>query len=85
MKDAQQQIIEEQNRRILQLLIERDRWKAKAEEKIALRREIESVLGIQTGDTNDEALMKGVKALRQMVRLNKALSAYEARVKGGIT
>ena len=109
MKDEQQEIIDEKNRRILQLLIERDQWRAKAEEKIALRREIDAVLEIETGDTNDEALAKGMKALRRVVRLDdpvvaglvvackrgfniaelpcdeqfiqKALSAYEARVK----
>ena len=55
MKDAQQEIIEEQNSRILQLLIECEKWKAIAEQKIAIRREIEAALGIETGDTNDEA------------------------------
>lgn len=78
MKDAQQEIIEEQNRRIIQLLIERDLWQAKAEEKIALRREIETALGIETVDTNDEALAKGVKALRQRDRLDQQLTAHKA-------
>lgn len=62
--------LEDQQARIGRLILERDRWQEKAEEKIALRREIETALGIETGDTNDEALAKGLKALRHMVHLD---------------
>jgi len=52
--------------RNISLIIERDRWKAKAEEKIALRREIEHLLGVDSSMTSDEALQAGLEAIHKL-------------------
>ena len=74
---------EADRQRILSLILERDRWRDKAEEKIALRREIEAALGIKTGQTNDESLMAGVNAIRalkaEVSRLQALLKAKSKR------
>ena len=64
---------EEDRKRILQLLIERDRYKFEAEQKWAMRRELEELLGIDNGAPGDEQFQKGLKKLKELVAENKKL------------
>ncbi len=52
--------------KILSLIFERDRWKERAEQKIALRREIQAELGISTQCSDEDALNKGLEAIRKL-------------------
>lgn len=81
---------DEARERNLQLIIERERWKVKAEEKISLRKEIEEILGVQSNQASDEQLMAGVDALRklkqeldeareELSRLSKTLAANQSK------
>jgi hypothetical protein len=65
--------VEEDRKRILSLLIERDRYKFEAEQKWAMRRELEELLGIDNGAPGDEQFKKGLKALKELVAENKKL------------
>lgn len=47
-------------------IVERERWKMQAEEKWAMRRELEEILGVQDGAPCDEQFAKGLEALRQL-------------------
>ncbi len=55
----------EADRRILQLILERDDWRERANQKFAMRKELEEILGV--GDTYDETEFKNtVKFLKSM-------------------
>lgn len=64
--DAQENEIADHKAKVLSLIMECAKWRHLAEEKIALRREIEEALGIKTGSTNDEALAQGINAIRDL-------------------
>lgn len=62
--------------RILQLIIERDRWRMAAEEKVGLRREVEELLGMPANQPcSDENFREGVMRLRDVMAENRALRA----------
>lgn len=58
--------IEDSRLRNISLILERDRWKAKAEEKIAIRREIEHLLGVDAEMTNSESLQAGLESIHKL-------------------
>jgi seryl-tRNA synthetase len=64
---------EEDRKRIFDLLMERDRYKFQAEQKWAMRRELEELLGIDPGAPGDEQFKKGLKKLKELVAENKKL------------
>ena len=64
---------EEDRKRIHGLLMERDRYKFQAEQKWAMRRELEELLGIDPGAPGDEQFKKGLKRLKELVAENKKL------------
>ena len=49
------------------LVEERDRYRFQAEQKMALRREIEALLGLPSAPASDEQLKAGFEALRAVV------------------
>jgi len=49
-------------------ILERERWKMRAEEKWAMRRELEELLGVESSSPCDEQFYKGINALRQLIR-----------------
>jgi hypothetical protein len=55
------------NQRVRELILDRDRWRTHAEQKIALRREVEELLGIPQGPACDEQFQAGVEALRKVM------------------
>jgi hypothetical protein len=59
---------DESRNRAIAVILERDRWKMLAEEKVAMRRELEELLGVAEGPTCDEQFFKGLYALRQLIR-----------------
>jgi hypothetical protein len=64
---------EEDRKRIFNLLMERDRYKFQAEQKWAMRRELEELLGIDNAAPGDEQFKKGLKRLKELVAENKKL------------
>ena len=56
-----------------QTIIEKDRWQAMAEQKWGLRREVESLLGVESGECSDAQFAKGVDQLRKVIAENAAL------------
>jgi hypothetical protein len=65
--------LDESRQRNIALILERDMWRAKAEEKIALRRELEALLGMDSMPASDEQFQKGIQCLRSIIEENKAL------------
>jgi len=51
----------------IRIIIERERWRVKAEEKWALRRELEEVLGVESAPASDEQFQKGLNRLREIL------------------
>lgn len=47
-------------------IADRERWRMRFEEKWAMRREIEEILGVASGEACDEQFAKGISALRQL-------------------
>lgn len=83
-RDRTKEIIDEDHQRILALIHERDTYKARAEERRALRVEIEQALGMESkpGDTSDDALKQGlatIAALRAALARVTAERDEEAR------
>lgn len=65
----------------IQLILERERWKAKAEEKIALRCEVEALLGMESKEAGEEQFQKGLKRLRSIIEENKLLIQLMDKIK----
>lgn len=75
---------DESRNRAIAVILERDRWKMRAEEKAAMRRELEELLGVAEGPTCDEQFFKGLSALRQLIQeRDEALTTakYQERLK----
>ena len=58
-----------------QTIIEKDRWRAMAEEKWGLRREVEELLGVSEGECSDAQFARGVDRLRKVIAENAANTA----------
>lgn len=59
---------DEARKSMMEAILERERWKMRAEEKWAMRRELEELLGVESSSPCDEQFSKGIKALRQLIR-----------------
>lgn len=57
----------------IQLILERDRYKTKADERIALRREVELLLGMESKEASEEQFVKGLNRLRKTIQENAQL------------
>jgi DNA repair ATPase RecN len=69
--EAQENEIAEYKAKTLKLIIERDRYQARAEEQYYLRREISAALNIEPGDGDDKALEKALKTIRELQKAAK--------------
>jgi hypothetical protein len=77
---------DEARKRMMASILERERWKMRAEEKWAMRRELEELLGVESSSPCDEQFFKGIEALRQFIserdeankELHKQLVKYGA-------
>jgi hypothetical protein len=49
-------------------LSERDSWRMRAEQKYAMRRELEELLGVDRNDASDEQFQKGLDAIKNIIR-----------------
>lgn len=49
-------------------LSERDSWRMRAEQKYAMRRELEELLGVDQKDASDDQFKKGLDAIKNMIR-----------------
>jgi hypothetical protein len=49
-------------------LSERDSWRMQAEQKYAMRRELEELLGVDQKDASDEQFQKGLDAIKNIIR-----------------
>jgi hypothetical protein len=58
----------EARKSMMEAIVERERWKMLAEEKWAMRREIEELLGVESSSPSDEQFSNGIEALRQLIR-----------------
>jgi len=47
---------------------ERDSWRMRAEQKYAMRRELEELLGVDRNDASDEQFQKGLDAIKNIIR-----------------
>lgn len=47
---------------------ERDSWKMQADQKYAIRRELEELLGVDRNDASDEQFQKGLDAIKNIIR-----------------
>ena len=47
---------------------ERDSWRMRAEQKYAMRRELEELLGVDSNSASDEQFMKGLDSLKKIIR-----------------
>lgn len=63
----------ERQQKILSLILERDQYRHQAEQKLALRREVEALLGIASAPCSDEQFSLGVERLREIVAENAKL------------
>lgn len=54
-------------------ILERERWKMQAEQKWAMRRELEELLGVESAPACDEQFAKGINALRDLIQERDAL------------
>jgi hypothetical protein len=52
---------------MMRIIIERERWRVKAEEKWAMRKELEEVLGVESAPASDEQFQKGMNRLREIL------------------
>jgi hypothetical protein len=48
-------------------LSERDSWRMRAEQKYAMRRELEELLGVDRNDASDEQFQKGLDSLKNII------------------
>jgi hypothetical protein len=48
-------------------LSERDSWKMRADQKYAMRRELEELLGVDRNDASDEQFQKGLDSLKNII------------------
>jgi hypothetical protein len=48
-------------------LSERDSWRLRAEQKYAMRRELEELLGVDQKDASDEQFQKGLDSLKNII------------------
>jgi len=48
-------------------LSERDSWKMQADQKYAMRRELEELLGVDRNDASDEQFQKGLDAIKNII------------------
>jgi hypothetical protein len=48
-------------------LSERDSWRMRAEQKYAMRRELEELLGVDRNDASDEQFQKGLDAIKNII------------------
>jgi len=48
-------------------LSERDSWRLRAEQKYAMRRELEELLGVDQKDASDEQFQKGLDAIKNII------------------
>ena len=46
---------------------ERDSWRMRAEQKYAMRRELEELLGVDRNDASDEQFQKGLDAIKNII------------------
>jgi hypothetical protein len=62
-------------------IVERERWRMRAEEKWAMRRELEELLGVESSSPCDEQFFTGIEALRQLIserdEAREALAEWE--------
>jgi hypothetical protein len=49
-------------------LSERDSWRLRADQKYAMRREFEELLGVDHKDASDEQFQKGLDSLKDIIR-----------------
>ena len=49
-------------------LSERDSWRMQADQKYAMRRELEELLGVDRNDASDEQFQKGLDAIKNIIR-----------------
>jgi hypothetical protein len=67
---------------MMRIIIERERWRVKAEEKWAMRKELEDVLGVESAPASDEQFQKGLNRLREVLRERDEARSEVARLKG---
>ena len=48
-------------------LSERDSWRMRADQKYAMRRELEELLGVDRNDASDEQFQKGLDSLKNII------------------
>jgi hypothetical protein len=65
----------------MRIIIERERWRVKAEEKWAMRKELEEVLGVESAPASDEQFQKGLNRLREVLRERDEARAEVARLR----
>ena len=63
--------VEDLRARYRSAMMDRDSYRFQAEQKFAMRRELEELLGIDNGAPGDEQFKKGLKALKEVVRKAK--------------
>lgn len=63
--------VEDLKARYRSAMMDRDSYRFQAEQKYAMRRELEELLGIDHGAPGDEQFKKGLKALKAVVRKAK--------------
>ena len=75
--------LEDNRENTLRIINERDRYKFICDQKIALRKELEYALGVESGDANDESLAKGLNAIKNIKdELEQAKQELERLQKG---
>jgi hypothetical protein len=78
-----ERVNQEQQRRIIQLICERDRLQYRAQERRALRTEIEAALGMESlpGDVEDSSLKRGLAIIagwkQEIASLKKEVEAFK--------
>ena len=72
----------EHQQKVLSLILERDQYRHQAEQKLALRREVEALLGIASEPCGDDQFAKGLERLRTVIaenaKLQKVVDACQA-------
>jgi len=70
-KDEAREEVEDLKARYQSAMVDRDSYRFQAEQKWAMRRELEELLGIDNGAPGDEQFKKGVKALKAVMKKAK--------------
>jgi hypothetical protein len=65
---------DEARKRMMEAIVERERWKMRAEEKLGMRVELEELLGVKDTQCNEQ-FAKGLAALRDLIKERDELRA----------